>query len=125
MTIATNATGSTNCLPLGLGKEDGHAIVTKVDGVAVSGTPPGLTFVWTGPTTTTPPFPVGVANNAGTLDLKNVQGGLGYDYTVVVTRQTDGCQVTKAVNVPDSKALPLLSLVKTDNTICNAAQASS
>ncbi|MBI1768437.1 MAG: hypothetical protein HYR67_08695, partial [Bacteroidetes bacterium] len=113
MTMATNSIGSTNCVA---GKEDGQAVVTQVDGAAAVSA--GFVYAWTGPGA--PAFPVtNGTNNANTLDLIKLQGGAGYDYTVLVTRQSDGCQLSKLVNVPDAKVLPTLTLSKVDNTICD------
>ncbi|HTH57763.1 MAG TPA: gliding motility-associated C-terminal domain-containing protein [Cyclobacteriaceae bacterium] len=115
LTIVTSATGSTNC-NLATGFANGLASVTQIDGIPAVAT--GFVYSWTGPAG----FSVNNAtNNANTKDLIKVQGGVGYDYSLTVIRNTDGCQVSKAVNVPDSKVNPQLSLTKVDNTICNSA----
>ncbi|MBL7846494.1 MAG: VCBS repeat-containing protein, partial [Cyclobacteriaceae bacterium] len=107
--------GSKNCVP---GKEDGTAEVTTVDGLP--GTNPGYTFAWTGPAA--PAFPVTpAANNSNTNKIIKVQGGPGYDYSVLSTNKVTGCQSTQFVNVPDSRVLPVITLATVDNGICNPA----
>ena len=56
-----------------------------------------------------------------TCNTTDLQGGAGFDYTVLVTNQSNGCQNTAVVNVADEKILPALSLAATDNSICNPA----
>ncbi|MBS1544287.1 MAG: VCBS repeat-containing protein, partial [Bacteroidetes bacterium] len=114
--LTTGATSSTNCVP---GKEDGVAQVLTVDGTAV-GAAVGYTYNWVGPVA--PAFPVSSgANNSNTFTLIKVQGGAGYNYTITVTNQFNGCQGTTAVNVPDGRQQPLLTLTPTNNGICNPA----
>ncbi|MBL7849529.1 MAG: hypothetical protein JNN04_01415, partial [Cyclobacteriaceae bacterium] len=115
--LTTQVTASTNCAP---GLENGVAEVLTVDGTAV-GVATGYTYVWTGPVA--PAFPVGGANNSTTAQLIKVQGGAGYDYTVLVTNQANGCQTSLAVNVNDAKVLPVLTLTPQPNTICDATKA--
>ncbi|MBL7851976.1 MAG: VCBS repeat-containing protein, partial [Cyclobacteriaceae bacterium] len=113
--LTTQVTASTNCAP---GLENGVAEVLTVDGTAV-GVATGYTYAWTGPVA--PAFPVGGANNASTAQLIDVQGGAGYDYTVLVTNQANGCQTSLPVNVPDAKVLPVITLATGDNGICDPA----
>jgi hypothetical protein len=114
--ITTSAVGSTNCTPA---LANGSVSVTQVDGSPAVAA--GFVYAWTGPSS--PAFPVTAGtNNANTKDLILVQGGTGYNYTVVVTRQADGCQLNKAVNVPDSKQVPVLTLIAQPNTICDPSK---
>ena len=113
-TVVTRACPSS--LPTTQFVEDGQARVTTVDGTAV-GAAAGYTYAWTGPVA--PLFSVALNPTRTLAQLTQVQGGAGYDYTVVVTHQTNGCQTSVAVNVADAKALPVLSLAKADNTVCN------
>jgi hypothetical protein len=108
--ITTNAVPSTNCDPA---LANGQALVTDVDGV---GTGAPYIFQWhTGIDTSSP---LAGATNAVLL---NRQGGAGQNFTVLVTKQTTGCQQTNTVMVPDAKVLPTLSLVAAPNTICDPA----
>ena len=118
--LTTSSIASTNCV---VGKEDGQASVLTVDGTAV-GVATGYTYAWTGPVA--PAFPItNGTNNANTAHIIKVQGGAGYDYTVLVTNQSNGCQTTLPVNVADVKALPTLVLTPQPNTICDPAKATS
>ncbi len=114
-TMVLTPTGSTNCVP---GKEDGTADVTTVDGFP--GTSANYSFAWTGPAA--PAFPITPAvNNSNTNKIIKVQGGPGYDYSVLATNKTTGCQRTQFVNVPDAKVLPVITLATVDNGVCNPA----
>jgi large repetitive protein len=107
--IATNVIGSTNCVPA---LANGQALVTSVD---AAGTGSPYVFAWhTGNDTSTP-----VVGNAATL--ANRQGGVGAFFTVLVTNQSNGCQNTRTVEVPDSRVIPNLTLARTPNSICNAS----
>lgn len=108
--ITTASDGSTNCIP---GVEDGIARVVTVDGNP--STTAGYTFAWTGPAA----FPVTANATRNAIELEGVQGGTGYDYTVLVTNLSNGCQNTAVVNVADVKQLPALSLAATPNSICD------
>jgi hypothetical protein len=113
--LTTGNTGSTNCVA---GKEDGKATVLTVDGVAAPGA--NYTYAWTGPAA----FSVTVATNtSNTFQLTQVQGGAGYDYSVLVTNTTNGCTNTAVVNVADVKVLPLLNLIRQNNSICDLVKA--
>src|SRR5690606_19586485 len=107
--LTTSSDGSTNCVA-GLG--DGQARVVTVDGAAATTT--GFTFAWTGPAA--PAFSVAANSTNDDIQLENLQGGAGYDYSVLVTNLSNGCQNTASVNVADEKILPELSLVATDNS---------
>ncbi|HTJ52937.1 MAG TPA: VCBS repeat-containing protein, partial [Cyclobacteriaceae bacterium] len=110
--LTTGSTPSTNCIA---GKEDGKATVLTVDGAAAPGA--NYTYAWTGPTA--PSFPVNVATNtSNTFQLIKLQGGAGYDYTVLVTNTTNGCTNTAAVNVADAKVIPTITLAAVNNGIC-------
>jgi len=111
-TLTTSQTPSTNCTPA---LQNGIAEVTQVNGIAVGSTA-NFNYQWfTGAGTASPI--VGATN----AQLTNVQGGVGADFTVQVTDKTSGCQNTATILVGDAKALPLLSLSKTDNGICDPA----
>ncbi|MBS1681223.1 MAG: gliding motility-associated C-terminal domain-containing protein [Bacteroidetes bacterium] len=99
---------STNCAPTA---GNGSALVTDVDGAGV-GTP--YQFKWYDGSTVTPG-----SEKSFAATYANVQGGAGKNYTVQVTNQSNGCQNTATVLVGDSKVLPLISLVKADNTVCD------
>src|SRR5690606_34357721 len=111
--LTTASVASTNCVP---GLENGEASGVTVDGVAAPGAT--YTYAWTGPAS----FPVtNAANNANTHQLVAVQGGAGFDYTVLVTNQAYGCQSTALVNVADASVLPVITLAAQDNGICDPA----
>ena len=106
--IASNAIGSTNCI---VALANGQALVTDVDGAGI-GSP--YIFAWhTGVDTSTP-----IVGGAATLS--NRQGGVGAFFTVLVTNQSNGCQNTETVEVPDNQSIPLLTLSSTDNQNCTA-----
>jgi large repetitive protein len=107
--ISTNVIGSTNCLPA---FANGQALVTNVDG---AGTGSPYAFKWfNGLTTTTPVIGTGAS-------LTNIQGGTGASFTVQVVNQTNGCQNTVSMEVPDSRVIPNVTLTQTPNSICNAS----
>lgn len=108
--ITSSAVPSTNCDPA---LANGEARVTNVDG---AGTGAPYTFQWH--TGLTPTAPIASATNASLL---NRQGGVGSNFTVLVTKTTTGCQNTATVQVPDASVLPLLSLTPTPNGICDPA----
>src|SRR5690606_26327234 len=56
-------------------------------------------------------------NNA--IQLENIQGGAGQNYTVLVTNLSNGCQNTAVVNVADERVLPSISMTAVANTICD------
>ena len=114
--LVTANTASTNCV---VGKEDGRARVVTVDLAAA--TTVGFTYAWTGPVA--PLFDVSANATNNDIELQNVQGGAGYDYTVLVTNQSNGCQSSVAVNVADAKVLPLLTLTPAPTTICDPLKA--
>lgn len=115
--LTTASIASTNCTP---GLENGEASVVTVDGVAAPGAT--YTYAWTGPGS----FPVtNAANNANTHQLTAVQGGAGFDYTVLVTNQVNGCQSTALVNVADARVIPVLALTPASNSICDPAIANT
>jgi hypothetical protein len=108
--ISTNAIGSTNCDPL---LANGQASVTSVDG---AGTGAPYVFSWhSGVDTSTP------IAGATSATLANRQGGAGAFFTVLVTNQSNGCQNTATVLVPDSRVIPSITLAQTPNTICDAS----
>ena len=109
--ITTSSDGSTNCVA---GLEDGQARVVTVDGAPA--TTAGFTFAWTGGL-----FSVAANSTNDDIQLDDIQGGAGQNYTVLVTNQSNGCQNSAVVNVADEKILPTLSLVATDNSICDPA----
>ncbi len=112
--LTTSTTPSTNCV---VSKEDGQARIVTVDGVAV-GIATGYTYAWTGPVA--PAFPVTAGTNtSNTAQVIKVQGGVGYNYTSLVTNQSNGCQTSAVVNVADAKVLPVITLAPTDNGICD------
>ena len=109
--LTTSTTPSTNCVP---GIENGVAEVLTVDGGPVPGA--NYAYDWTGPGA----FPVTpAANNSDTPQLINLQGGAGFDYTVLVTNQNTGCENTATLNVADAKVIPVITLAPTDNGICD------
>ena len=106
--ITANGVGSTNCVPA---LANGQAIVTSVDG---AGTASPYLFKWhTGSTTATP-----IAGATAAI-LTNLQGATGAFFTVLVTNQSNGCQNTATVEVPDSKVVPSVTLAATPNSICD------
>jgi hypothetical protein len=108
--VSTNAVASTNCDPA---LANGQALVTDVNG---AGTGSPFIFQWyDGNNTST------IINGATSATLANKQGGVGEFYTVLVTDQSDGCQNTKIVEIPDAKVLPLFTLLASPNTICDAS----
>ncbi len=111
--LVTGNDGSTNCET---GLEDGVARVVTIDGNPATTT--GFTFAWTGAL-----FDVsGNATNSA-IELTGVQGGVGQNYSVVVTNLSNGCQNTAVVNVADEKEIPSLLLTTTPNSICDPALA--
>src|SRR6185312_2437016 len=50
-----------------------------------------------------------------------LQGGAGKKYTVEVTLLSSGCKITATVILPDAKLLPTLSLMASDNAVCDPA----
>ncbi len=107
--ITTSAIGSTNCVPA---LANGQALVTDVDG---AGTSAPYEFKWhTGANTSVPIVGATLAT------LANRQGGAGALFTVLVTDQSNGCQNTATVQIPDNKSLPVLTLKSTDNENCSA-----
>jgi hypothetical protein len=108
--ITSNAVPSTNCTPA---LANGQALVTDVDGL---GTGAPYIFQWhTGINTASPIV------GATAPILGSRQGGVGQNFTVLVTKQTTGCQSTATVLVPDARVLPTLSLVAAPNSVCNPA----
>src|SRR5690606_22665671 len=105
----TSSTGSTNCVP---GLEDGQARIVTVDGAPATTT--GFTFAWTGAL-----FNVGTNGTNDDIQLEDIQGGAGQNYTALVTNLSNGCQNTAVVNVADENMLPALSLTATDNALCD------
>ncbi len=106
--ITTAQTPSTNCDPA---QPNGEVSVTDIDGAGVAGP---YTFVWyTG-------SGVVAGNEAGSTNpaLTGVQGGAGKNYTVLVTNTSNGCQGTAITLVGHNEILPVVTLDKTDNTIC-------
>ncbi|MEX2233155.1 MAG: hypothetical protein WD824_13415, partial [Cyclobacteriaceae bacterium] len=112
--LTTSSTGSTNCIPT---LEDGQATVVTVDGAAA--TTVGFLFAWTGPLA--PAFSVAANPTRNAILLDNVQGGAGYNYSVLVTNESNGCTNTALVNVADARVLPLITLTPVENTICDPA----
>jgi len=111
-TLTTSQTPSTNCVPA---LQNGIAQVTQVNGIAVGSTA-NFTYQWyTGIGTASP------IAGATSAQLANIQGGVGSNYTALVTDITSGCQNTATVLVGDAKVLPVLSLTEVDNGICNPA----
>src|SRR5690606_34184833 len=53
------------------------------------------------------------------IQLENVQGGAGQNYTVLVTNRSNGCQNTAVVNVADNKQTPSFTLVSSPVTVCD------
>src|SRR5690606_2305890 len=70
---------------------------------------------WTGPAG----FSVATNPTRTEFNLEDVQGGAGFDYTVLVTNLSNGCDNTAIVNVADARILPALSLAMTPNSICD------
>jgi hypothetical protein len=107
--ISTSAVASTNCSPL---LANGQAIVTNVDG---AGTGSPYIFSWhSGVDTST------LIAGATSATLGNRQGGASSFFTVLVTNQTNGCQNTATVLVPDNRVSPAITLAQAPNTICDA-----
>src|SRR5690606_19125124 len=110
--LLTSSIASTNCDVL---LANGEANVVSVDGNPATTT--GFTFAWTGPAG----FSVATNPTRTEFNLEDVQGGAGFDYTVLVTNLSNGCDNTAIVNVADAKILPALSLTTTPNSICDPA----
>ncbi len=109
--LTVGNTPSSNCEP---SLANGQASVLTVDGAPAPGTI--YTYAWTGPAS----FPVNNGtNNANSNQLIRLQGGAGFDYTVLVTNRTNGCQSSALVNVPDARVIPVLSLTPVPTTICD------
>ncbi len=110
-TITLDAIGSTNCIP---SLANGQARVTDVDG---GGTSLPYVFNWHNGTDISTPSIAGE-----TLPiLTKQQGGVGVFFTVQVTNQSNGCQNTATVGLPDIRVIPNVTLVQTPNSICNAS----
>lgn len=106
--ITSSAIGSTNCDPA---LANGQALVTDVDG---AGTGVPYVFQWhTGSNTASP------IATATSSTLANRQGGVGNFFTVLVTNQTNGCQNTSIVEIPDNRVIPNVTLAQTPNSICD------
>ena len=101
---------STNCDPL---LANGSVAVTDVDGL---GLPAQYTFQWhTGSTIATP------VAGATSAVLDKLQGGIGTNFTVLVTNTNTGCQRTSILSLADNRVIPTLSLTPTPNGICDPA----
>jgi len=105
--IAADANASTNCSPL---LKNGGVQVTDVDG---AGIPTSYNYEWHRGNSIAGYL---VSNTAVSPDT--LQGAPGRFYTVLVTKQSNGCQNTSIVEVPDDRELPLISLTSSPNTIC-------
>ncbi|MEX2233154.1 MAG: hypothetical protein WD824_13410, partial [Cyclobacteriaceae bacterium] len=110
--MTTTNSASTNCAPA---LANGSAEVLTVDGTPVAGTS-DYTYQWHTGAGTGSPIAIGTNPTAQDELLTNVQGGTGFDYTVLVTNTITGCANTALVNVADAKILPALTLVATDNS---------
>jgi hypothetical protein len=108
--IATNAIGSTNCEP---SLANGQALVTNVDGTGT-----GAPYIFQWHTGNTIASPIATATSA---TLSSQQGGPTALFTVLVTNQTNGCQNTATVQIPDNRIIPDVSLSQTPNSICDAS----
>lgn len=106
--ITASTTPSSNCDPL---LANGKALVTDVDGV---GTGPPYTFKWYSGNLVNPGSEINTTSTATGL-----QGGVGKNFTVLVTNQNSGCQESQTVQVADNRVLPTLSLTPTPNSICD------
>jgi hypothetical protein len=109
--ITTTIKESTNCSP---GKENGQATVTAI-------LPAGTHILqwYQGMDTTTP-----LAGEVNML-LDKRQGGLTAHYTVLVTNQSNGCQNTKSVLIPDERNYPVVTLKAVDNKMCEVPYSGS
>ena len=121
--LLTSADASTNCDP---SLDNGAAHVTDVDGYTVGTDPEALsdyTYQWyNGNTVVAGSIRAGDQNPTvgSTTPGSGLQGGAASIFTVLVTKNTDGCQSNTSVTIPDSKANPVIdvSLVN-NNTICD------
>ncbi|MBT1699905.1 gliding motility-associated C-terminal domain-containing protein [Fulvivirgaceae bacterium PWU4] len=113
--IETLATPSTNCT-MGAAFENGAAEVTKLNGANVTAATPGFTYAWFTGIGTGTPNPKPTANQ---IKLDKIQGGATNNYTVEVTRLSNGCKNTATVLVTDGSVKPTLTLKMTPNTICD------
>lgn len=108
--LKTLTTASTNCDPL---LKNGQVSVTDVN---LSGVGAPFTFKWYDGNVVVPG-----SEKALTPAYSNVQGGVGKDYTVLVTDQSSGCQTTTTLLVADNSVLPIVTLAPLPNTVCNPA----
>ncbi|HEY0744740.1 MAG TPA: gliding motility-associated C-terminal domain-containing protein [Chryseosolibacter sp.] len=100
-------TPQTNCAPA---VDNGALQVTSPVGASIQ-------YQWH--TGTTLGAPIGGATNA---TLSGRPGGVGSNFTVLVTNLANGCQYNEAANVPDGRVTPTLSLsVVQHNTVCDIA----
>ncbi|HMQ01307.1 MAG TPA: hypothetical protein PKC24_16115, partial [Cyclobacteriaceae bacterium] len=106
--ITTSISASTNCLPDG--SPNGAATVTEINGIAPSA---NFTFEWFEGDDTSG---TSLGNAAAATGL---QGGLNREYTVLVTNRANGCQNTQTILLGDASILPALTLLATDNTVCD------
>ena len=113
--ILTDTDSSTNCTPLLPGViANGLGRVRRVDGL----NPNTAThsFLWHDGINTSSPIAGATSSSLGSL-----QGGAGEFYTVLVTNRSNGCQNTATVEIPDAQEKPVITLLPSDNSVCDPA----
>jgi len=73
--------------------------------LTVAGSAGPFTFSWTGP-------------SGFTANTEDISGLIGGNYTITVTENASGCEVTEVINVPDITSTLTITSVVTDNTRC-------
>ncbi len=106
-TISTTVVGSTNCAG---GTANGSMTVSSVTPVDT------YSYRWFDKTNT-------VITGQTASNLTGLQGGASEVYTAEVTLSSTGCINTASNTIPDSKAMPVLTLVAQPNTICDPLKA--
>ena len=118
--IVTSVDPSTNCVA---GKENGAAHVSTIDGLS-PGSTSNYKYQWYDGTTVNPAnLKAGQTNP----DLGSTTPGLGIQggapsstFTVLATRNSDGCQSNATATITDGKANPVITIsVVKNNDICD------
>src|SRR5690606_31120999 len=107
--ITATPTPSTNCP----GSADNGAVTATVTNGIAGQT---FTFQWAkGNLITDPAVPNGNGGNTATI---TAQAG-NQNYIVLVTNDQTGCENTLIQTIADNSEVPVLSLISTDNSICD------
>jgi hypothetical protein len=109
--IEALATGSTNCPPTVTG--NGSVKVDKVNSLTINAGSP-FKFRWFEGQDLT-----GTLVTTSFQTTSTLQGGGSVYYTVEVTDNSNGCQSTETVLLPDNSALPIITLDQDPNTKCD------